>query len=84
MLQRKPILGSNGYSLKLDGYEKGINDKAMQRAIVMHAANYANEEVIGSKGLPRQKFRLPRSTTKSKQENNRQNKERELPLCIFS
>jgi hypothetical protein len=38
--------GSNGYSLKLTGIENGINDKAMQRAIVMHGADYVNESLI--------------------------------------
>jgi hypothetical protein len=42
--------GSNGYSLKLQGTENGINDMAMARAIVMHGADYANENVIKSKG----------------------------------
>jgi hypothetical protein len=42
--------GSNGYSLKLKGSEKGINDKALARAIVMHGADYADEEAIGQKG----------------------------------
>jgi hypothetical protein len=51
--------GSNGYSLKLDGFEKGINDKALQRAIVMHPANYANEEVIGSKGFLGRSYGCP-------------------------
>lgn len=52
-------MGSNGYSLKLDGFEKGINDKAMERAIVMHAADYANEEVIGRKGYLGRSFGCP-------------------------
>jgi hypothetical protein len=42
--------GSNGYSLKLEGTEVGINHLAMARAIVMHGADYANESVINSKG----------------------------------
>ncbi|MGZ8558280.1 MAG: murein L,D-transpeptidase catalytic domain family protein [Chitinophagaceae bacterium] len=42
--------GSNGYSLKLAGIENGINDKAMQRAIVMHGADYVNESFITSRG----------------------------------
>jgi L,D-transpeptidase catalytic domain len=42
--------GGNGYSLRLEGTETGINDMAMRRAIVMHGANYANESVINSKG----------------------------------
>ncbi len=43
--------GSNGYSLKLEGTETGINDMAMARAIVMHGADYANEKIINSKGF---------------------------------
>jgi hypothetical protein len=35
--------GDNGYSLKLQGMDKGFNDAAMQRAIVMHGADYVNE-----------------------------------------
>ena len=42
--------GSNGYSLRLDGIEKGINDNALSRAIVMHGADYVNESFIASKG----------------------------------
>ncbi len=42
--------GSNGYSLKLMGCEKGINDKAMQRAIVMHGADYATEDFLNHNG----------------------------------
>ena len=42
--------GSNGYSMKLEGVENGINDKAMKRAIVMHGADYVNESFISSRG----------------------------------
>lgn len=43
-------MGGNGYSLKLNGCEKGINDKAMERAIVMHGADYVNENFIQQNG----------------------------------
>ncbi|NII24378.1 murein L,D-transpeptidase catalytic domain family protein [Pseudoflavitalea sp. X16] len=42
--------GGNGYSLKLDGQEKGINDNALLRKIVMHGSAYVNERVIAAKG----------------------------------
>ncbi|WP_163223757.1 murein L,D-transpeptidase catalytic domain family protein [Bacteroides sp. 214] len=42
--------GKNGYSLVLEGLEKGINDKARERAIVMHGASYSDPSVISSSG----------------------------------
>jgi hypothetical protein len=35
-------VGTNGYSLRLDGLEPGVNDRARERAIVMHGAPYVN------------------------------------------
>ena len=43
--------GEHGYSLQLDGKEKGINDNALERRIVMHAADYVNEQVVKAKGF---------------------------------
>ncbi|WP_111670452.1 murein L,D-transpeptidase catalytic domain family protein [Algoriphagus litoralis] len=42
--------GKHGYSLRLDGLENGFNDKARARAIVIHGADYANEEFAKSTG----------------------------------
>lgn len=42
--------GNHGYSLKLNGVEKGINDNAYQRAIVVHGANYVNEKLVAKQG----------------------------------
>lgn len=36
--------GGNGYSLKLLGMDKGFNDAALSRAIVMHGADYVNDD----------------------------------------
>ena len=36
--------GDNGYSLKLLGMDKGFNDAAYRRAVVMHGADYVSEE----------------------------------------
>ena len=38
--------GKHGNSLKLDGLEKGLNDNARERGIVMHAANYVSSFFI--------------------------------------
>lgn len=43
-------MGGNGYSLKLDGLERGFNDNANRRAIVIHGAPYVNESLIQSQG----------------------------------
>lgn len=42
--------GKNGYSLILNGLEKNINDRAKERAIVIHGAPYSNPSVINSLG----------------------------------
>lgn len=44
-------VGHNGYSLRLDGLERGINDNARSRAIVMHGAPYASESSINALGF---------------------------------
>lgn len=36
--------GSNGYSLKLLGMDHGFNDAALERAIVMHGADYVSDD----------------------------------------
>jgi hypothetical protein len=41
-----PFIGQHGYSLRLQGAEKGWNDHAWQRAIVLHSADYVSEEHI--------------------------------------
>ncbi len=42
--------GANGYSLRMDGLEPGINDNARSRAIVMHGADYVNPVLINTQG----------------------------------
>jgi len=42
--------GAHGLSLRLIGLETGINDKAFERAIVVHGADYVSEEFIAKYG----------------------------------
>ena len=51
--------GRNCYSLILEELEKGINDQARERAIVMHGAAYANPSVIRSAGRLGRSFGCP-------------------------
>ncbi len=42
--------GRNGYSLRLEGLEAGVNDLAYQRAIVIHGADYVSEAFVRQTG----------------------------------
>ena len=42
--------GGHGESLRLSGLEPGINDRAMERAIVMHGASYVSPAAIAMRG----------------------------------
>lgn len=47
---KNTYVGKHGFSLRLEGKEKGINDNAMKRAIVMHAADYVDKKFISMQG----------------------------------
>ena len=42
--------GKNGYSLKLDGEETGINNNARDRGVVIHGADYVSKDFISNNG----------------------------------
>jgi hypothetical protein len=42
--------GAHGLSLHLDGLEPGFNDRARERAIVLHGADYVSDALIASQG----------------------------------
>ena len=44
-------IGKHGFSMRLLGEEKGINDNANSRAIVMHSAAYVSESAIRMQGF---------------------------------
>jgi hypothetical protein len=43
-------IGKHGYSLRLDGLDRGFNDRARERAIVIHGADYVSEGVTKAQG----------------------------------
>lgn len=48
---REAYVGGNGYSLRMQGLEPGINDNAYRRDIVFHGAWYAAGNVVKRYGL---------------------------------
>ncbi|MFZ4400333.1 MAG: murein L,D-transpeptidase catalytic domain family protein [Bacteroidales bacterium] len=50
-ITEQPIIGSHtGFSLQIKGVEKGFNDNALKRAIIIHSADYATENFIKKNG----------------------------------
>lgn len=43
-------VGAHGLSLRLIGLDRGVNDNALARAIVIHAADYVNPGIVASLG----------------------------------
>jgi len=50
-LTGEPFIGQHGYSLRLEGMEKGWNDNVFKRSIIMHPAEYVSEDHIRQWGL---------------------------------
>lgn len=46
----EPYVGHDGYSLRINGLDKGFNDKAESREIVVHGAWYVSESFIRRMG----------------------------------
>jgi hypothetical protein len=47
---RETYMGGNGYSLRLEGLEPGFNDRARERAIVIHGASYVSDATVKVRG----------------------------------
>lgn len=58
-LTRNTYYGRNGYSLRMEGLEPGVNDAAMERAIVMHGAPYVDPDAAARQGRLGRSFGCP-------------------------
>lgn len=56
---RNTYFGHNGLSLRIDGVEKGINNMASSRNIVVHGASYVSERILHKYGVMGTTFGCP-------------------------
>jgi hypothetical protein len=56
-------VGKHGKSLHLDGVDQGFNDKARERSIVLHGAEYVNKNTIDQLGRLGRSFGCPAVST---------------------
>lgn len=58
-LTGESYMGKHGYSLRLIGLEKGFNNLAYERAVVIHSANYVSNAFINKYGRLGRSFGCP-------------------------
>lgn len=58
-ITKDTYFGQHGYSLRIQGINEGINDKAADRAIVIHGAEYVSHDFIETYGRIGRSFGCP-------------------------
>jgi hypothetical protein len=59
MVTAETYHGKNGYSMRFDGMEKGINDHVRERSIVMHGSRYVNDQRADEGSMMGRSFGCP-------------------------
>jgi hypothetical protein len=58
-ITKKTYTGVNGMSLRIEGVDKGFNDNAFKRAIVIHGATYVSQRILRKYGVMGTTFGCP-------------------------
>jgi len=58
-ITQKTYTGINGMSLRIEGVDKGFNDNAARRAIVIHGATYVSQRILRKYGVMGTTFGCP-------------------------
>jgi hypothetical protein len=58
-ITKRTYSGINGMSLRIEGVDKGFNDNAARRAIVIHGASYVSKRVLNKYGMMGTTFGCP-------------------------
>lgn len=64
----KTYTGRHGLSLEINGLEKGINDKALARKIVMHGSSYVSENFLENNPFIGRSYGCPAVPSKERDE----------------
>lgn len=58
-ITKQPYWGGHGFSLEIEGLERGINDKANERKIVVHGSDYVGDQFLRSNRFSGRSFGCP-------------------------
>src|SRR5260221_784133 len=58
-ITKRTYTGINGMSLRIEGVDKGFNDNAAKRAIVIHGATYVSQRILRKYGVMGTTFGCP-------------------------